>query len=327
MTIAAVHAHGTAREMGRAQGGAFAGGIHEALRFYSEIKPHPTDLRPYIEAARRVAPSSADEVEGIAEGAGISIEEAWWLNCIEEVADFDACTTMVHGRWLMHAEQWYAGHSAVGVVIAHPDSGPDFISPTCVGFLPAVGLNSSGFAQGIDSLWARDDRVGVPRIVVSRQSLGAPTFTEAIAAACMPGRAGGYAHTLVSATERVVVETSATIEQVLRNTDVHTNHYLPPAPGIAPRPSKGSAARLTRGAELLRDSPPQTIDECAALLGDHTGTPQSICLHETGPAAEATVFAMVCDVATGEVVVSDGPPCVGRWERFRLPLSEAIVVD
>ena len=327
MTIAVVHAHGTAREMGRAQGGAFAGGIHEALRFYSGFKHQGADLGPYIDAARGAAPSGAEEIEGIAEGAGISIEEAWLLNCIEEVADFEACTTIFHGRWLMHAEQWYAGHPAVGVVIAHPDDGPDFISPTGVGFLPAVGLNSSGFAQGIDSLWARDDRVGVPRVVVSRESLGAPTLTEAIAAACMPGRAGGYAHTLVSATERVVVETSATTEHVLRNTDVHTNHYLSPAPDVAPRPSKGSAARLARALELLRDSPPQTIDECAKLLGDHTGTPQSICLHENGRAAEATVFGMVCDVATGEVVVSDGPPCMGRWEEFRLPLSEAAVVE
>jgi hypothetical protein len=169
--------------------------------------------------------------------------------------------------------------------------------------------------------------VGVPRVVVSRESLGAPNIDAAIEAASMAGRAGGYAHILVSATDTVIVETSATTDHVLRDVRAHTNHYLTPEWSVAPRPSKGSASRLSRALRLLRDSPPHNLEECAAFLADHDGKPESICLHEDGRAASATVFGMVCDVATGRVIVSDGPPCGGRWEEFSLSSSEAAVVE
>ena len=328
MTIPVVYTSGDGRDMGRAYGEAFAGGIHESLRFYRGLKHDPaTDLFRYVDAARAAAPSIAEEIDGMAEGAGISTEEAWWLNCLEEVAEFEACTTMVQGRWLMHAEQWYAAHSAVGVVIAHREAGPDFISPTCVGFLPAVGWNSSGFAQGIDSLYASNERVGVPRVVASRAALGAPSIDDAIHAACMPGRAGGYAHILASSSGSAVVETSATTERVLGDAVAHTNHYLTDPPEGTKRPSRGSASRLARAVELLEHEPPLTFEECARLLADHEGDPQSICLHQDGRTAEGTVFGMVCDVATGRVIVSDGPPCMDRWEEFSLPMSEARLVE
>ena len=329
MTLSVVHAQGSNRAMGRTYGEAFASGIREALHFYDRALGRSAtvgDLSPHIDAARAAAPLIAEEIEGIAEGAGISLEEAWWLNCIEEVSDIEACTTMVVGRWLLHAEQWYAGHAAVGVVIAHPDSGPEFVSPTCAGFLPAVGFNSSGFAQGIDSLTASDERTGVPRVVVSRLALGARGIQGAITNACIPGRAGGYAHTLVSGTDSVVVETSASTEHVIRGHRAHTNHYLAAPPPGTPPPSRGSRARLSRAIELLGDAPPADIEHCTALLADHDGEPEAICLHEQGDAASATVFGMVCDVVSGQVIVSDGPPCRGVWEEFSLAPSEAGLV-
>ncbi len=115
---------------------------------------------PYIDAARAALPDLVDELEGLAEGAGVTFEEIAFLNCMEEVWNFEACTTMVHGRFFLHAEQWYAGHDDVTVVFAAPDGGPGFVSPTCSGFLPAVGISAAGFAQGIDSLSADDDTVG-----------------------------------------------------------------------------------------------------------------------------------------------------------------------
>jgi isopenicillin-N N-acyltransferase-like protein len=330
MTIPLVHAHGDGRGMGRTYGEAFADGIQESLVFYNGLlggAKVSANLGRYIDAARAAAPLLAEEVEGIAEGAGISSEDAWWLNCLEEVSNTEACTTMVFGPWLMHAEQWYAGHSAIGIVIAHPDAGPDFIYPTCVGFLPAVGLSSAGFAQGIDSLYASDDRIGIPRVVVSRRALGSRSVEDAVAAACMPGRAGGYAHTLASTSGTVVVETTASTQTVMRNTAAHTNHYLSDPPAGTPPPSQGSESRLHRAFELLEQAPPHNLEDCAALLSDHNGTPQSICLHGDVPAASATVFGMVCDIGTGQVIVSDGPPCRGRWEEFSLPLSEASLVE
>jgi Acyl-coenzyme A:6-aminopenicillanic acid acyl-transferase len=243
------------------------------------------------------------------------------LNCLEEAWPAEACTTLAVGDYLLHAEQWYAGHDGVGVVVAHPNEGPSFVSPTCAGFLPAVGMNSSGFAQGIDSLEATDDRIGIPRVLVSRSALGAPGMGVAIEAARVDGRAGGYAHVLASPDRRVVVETSATRDHITQNCEAHTNHYLSTSFGdVNHAPSGGSQDRLGRARHLVEFEPPKSLEDCVRILSDHEGGEQTICLHEEDRlGAGATVFGMACDVRTGCLIVSDGPPCAGKWLEFEVP--------
>ena len=330
---------GAPKAMGLAQGEAVGEGIDAALGFYRgllEGMGHDPEAvaegcRPYLEVARRVLPGGVAELEGIAEGTGITFAEAALLNCLEEVwpeaaAVPEACTTMISGRYFMHAEQWYAAHSAIAVVVAAPDDGPGFVSPTCAGFLPAVGLSAAGFAQGIDSLVAPDDRVGAPRVFVSRAALGTPSIEAAVAAACTPERAGGYAHVLASTDRSVAVETSAVSASVLEDPGAHTNHYLGASNPSGRRGSRGSRARLARAQELLGEAPPKNLEDCARLLSDHDSAPQSICLHESGPDASGTVFGMACDLATGRMLVSDGPPCTGSWQSFEVAPAVVDVV-
>jgi isopenicillin-N N-acyltransferase-like protein len=333
MTLDVVHARGTHRALGRAQGEAFGGAIQSTCGFYRRVaaaKGGDFDALgaaalPYLDAARTRTPELVDELVGLVEGAGITLEAGLALNCMEEVWDLDSCTTMVHGSFFMHAEQWYAGHSSIGVVVAEPEDGPTFVSPTCVGFLPAVGMSAAGFAQGIDSLTADDERVGVPRVIVSRLALGAPGFAAAIAAACTSGRAGGYAHVLATPQQCVAVETSATRHAVMEGAGAHTNHYLSEElAGLWGRGSDGSRVRLARARELLEHAPPSSLEDCTRLLSDHGDGAESICHHEDGGFdAVGTVFGMACDLVTGRVLVSDGPPCRGKWEDLAVPTSLA----
>jgi isopenicillin-N N-acyltransferase-like protein len=328
MTLSVAPVAGDPRRMGQTYGDILSGEIAEAVSFYESLAERAgTDLEAvgklatsYLDAAREAMPALVEEVEGLAEGARIPVAVAGALNCFEEVWPSESCTTLVSGRFLMHAEQWYAGHSRIGVIMARPNDGPAFVSPTCAGFLPAVGMSAAGFAQGIDSLTAPDDRVGVPRVLVSRLAMGAGSLEDAILSACTEHRAGGYAHCLATTERSVVVETSATAHFVLEGQAVHTNHYLAPAAGQMAEPtSSGSAARLARADQLLGESPPGSLEDCAAILSDHHGEPQTICLHESGLDAGGTVFGMVCDLSTGVVAVSDGPPCAGRWADFQVP--------
>ena len=329
MSLAVARAQGTARQRGRAQGEAFASGIQAALAFYrglagrvgGDLETIARRAEPYLEAAGRRTPELVEEVEGLAEGAGVGFEEVWLLNCFEEVWPVEACVTMVSGHLFMHAEQWYAGHASVGVVIARPNDAPAFVSPTCVGFLGAVGINETGFAQGIDSLHTLDDRVGIPRVLVSRLALGAPSVEGALDAARGEGRAGGYAHVLATESEVVAVETSASRAAIVEGAAAHTNHPLSSElEAVTAEPSEGSRARLARAQELLAHAPPADLDDCARLLADHEGGLQTICLHEEDPAGSGTVFGMACDLRDGRMIVSDGSPCHGRWEEFRLGL-------
>jgi Acyl-coenzyme A:6-aminopenicillanic acid acyl-transferase len=326
VSVVEVRAAGSPAEMGRTHGEMLAAQIRDAVSFYEDVMAGSggtadpvSALPPYIDAARTTWPDLAGEIDGLAGSAGIDLEAAWLLNCLEEVWPFEACTTVSSGTFLLHSEQWYAGHEGVAAIVAEPEDGPSFVSPTSVGFLPAVGMSAAGFAQGIASLTARDDGAGIPRVLVSRRALGAVSLEEAIVAACTSGRAGGYAHSLKSANAAVVVETTAHQADELWGTAAHTNHYLSEKLlPVGDDASRGSLRRLSGARERLEHEPPRTLDDCVEMMSDH-GEPRSpFCLHGTG-VETGTSFAMICDVSTGTMLVSEGPPCEGRWHELSVP--------
>src|SRR5207344_2288064 len=79
-----------------------------------------------------------------------------------------AVRTTDGGTLLAHNEHWLAGDAGnVVVLVDRPAGGRvPVASPTVVCCLPAVGINGHGTAQGIGSLTAVDDGVGVPRVLV-----------------------------------------------------------------------------------------------------------------------------------------------------------------
>jgi hypothetical protein len=236
-------------------------------------------------------------------------------------------TISVPGTTLLaHNEHWLAGDSGnVAVVVDVPDGGrPAVVSPTVVCCLPAVGMNAHGAAQGIGSLTASDDRVGVPRVLVSRSSLEARDRADAIRRAAVTGRAGGYGHVYAFAGgETCVIETTATQHRVHPEAHVHTNHYVDPElAAMAPAPSDGSRARFDRLTHLLEERRPSTPEDVMEILRDHGSSPQAICLHPDpaeGDEASAVVFSMVADVERGRMWVAPGTPCEQDYVEIDLP--------
>src|SRR3989442_701247 len=94
--------------------------------------------------------------------------------------------------------------------------------------LPAEGKlpgNDLGGAQGIQSLAAADDGVGVPRVLVSRHSMDAANRLDAVQRAGLEGRAGGYGHVFAFRGGDVfIVETTASRQSLLSGPGGHTNH-------------------------------------------------------------------------------------------------------
>ncbi len=165
---------------------------------------------------------------------------------------------------IAHNEHWLAGDLGnVAVVIDLPEDGRvPVVSPTVVCCLPAVGLNAHGAGQGIGSLTASDDGVGVPRVLVSRSSLEARSRADAVARAAMPGRAGGYGHVYAFPDDAFTVETTGRRHRVLDGDGPHTNHYLDAGlAAIAPPPPEGSRARLTRLKSLLEERHPSSPED------------------------------------------------------------------
>jgi hypothetical protein len=225
---------------------------------------------------------------------------------------------------LAHNEHWLAGDADnVAVIVDLPvDGRPPVASPTVVCCLPAVGMNAYGGAQGIGSLTASDDGVGVPRVLVSRHSLDARDRSDAVARAAMSGRAGGYGHVFGFPDDAFFIETTGKQHRVLEGPGPHTNHYEDPElAALAPPASDGSRARLARLRELLDECDPKSGEDLMDVMRDHGSSPQSVCLHPDpaeGDEASACLFSMIADVGARRMWVAAGNPCERPYEEIEL---------
>jgi len=353
-TLRVVVARGDPLERGRTIGDELADLIRRSLEFYwrylvrrgVQAGELAGLLSPCLAVAERELPDLVELVTGMAEGAGVSFWELFAVNAFEELepllgpgrgrslgettgATGDRCSTVTlagSGYTLLgHNEQWLAGDRGnVAVVIELPDDGPALVSPTLACCLPAVGMNEYRIAQGIQSLVADDDGVGIPRVLVSRHSLVAASPADALRRATLPGRAGGYGHSFAFATgNALTIETTANRFAVAGVPGCHTNHYTDPELARqAPPPSRGSVARLERLRALVESRAPATPAALGEILADHGGDgPQTICEHGVGEPddeASAVVFSMICDLDLGRMWVAPGSPCVTPYEEVDL---------
>ncbi len=308
-------------------------------------------LTPYLVAAETTYPDMTNVLKGMSVGATVPVMELFAINAFEELEPLlespegellflqrkegyvdkptDRCSSVSvrtsEGDLLLgHNEHWLAGdaHNVAVVIDLPADGRVPVASPTVVCCLPAVGMNGHGAAQGIGSLTAADDGVGVPRVFVSRSSLEARDRHDAVARAAMPGRAGGYGHVYAFRDgDTFAIETSGREHRVLDGPGPHTNHYLSDLEQLAPEPSVGSRSRLHRLRALLNERPPATAEDLMEVMRDHDSAPQSICLHpdpDEGEEASACMFSMVCDVTGGRMWVAPGNPCTHRYDEIGL---------
>ena len=260
-------------------------------------------------------------LDAFAAGAEVSADELFAVNALEELEQrtpVERCSTFAavgDGYALLgHNEMWLEGDRGnVAVVVERPVDGPAIASPTIACCLPAVGLNEHRLARGIDSLTARDDRVGVPRVLVSRHVLDARDREDALRRAALPGRAGGYAYVFAGPGEAFAIETTADQAALLNDACalVHTNHYLgPELEPLGDEPSASSATRYAHLSGLLRERPPRTPEDAMAILAEHAAEPHG--------GDSVVVFSMVCEVGSGRMWVAPSDPAETAYEEVDL---------
>ncbi|MEW6059911.1 MAG: C45 family peptidase [Actinomycetota bacterium] len=313
-------------------------------------------LTPYVVAAEAQFPGHMTTIKGMSVGAMVPVLELFAINAFEELEPFleppegdatflrqknghhpsaprspkiERCSSfsvVAPGVTLLgHNEHWLSGDAGnVAVVIDLPDDGSvPVASPTIACCLPAVGMNGHRGAQGVDSLPSGGDRVGVPRVLVSRHTLEAMNGRDGAARAGHPFRAGGYGHVFAFAGgSALTVETTGRELAILDGPGPHTNHYVDPdLAKLGPPPSEGSLTRLARLARLLAELQPTTPEEVMVILRDHEPSSQAICQHpnpDDGDDASSVLFSMVADLEAGRMWVSAGNPCENEYEEIDL---------
>ena len=315
-----VRLEGDAASRGRRAGELLGDLVERSLAFYRDyLGEHRPDLAPFRLAAERALPEHLVWLDAFADGAGVPPDEVFAVNALEEIEPLvpaERCSTFTavgEGFTLLgHNEMWLEGdRENVAVVIERPVEGPAIASPTIACCLPAVGLNAHRTAQGIDSLTARDDRVGVPRVLVSRHSLDTRDRDDARRRAGLPGRAGGYAHVFASPGRAFTVETTAERTATLDGAGVHTNHYLAPElQELAGTPSESSLSRYAHLSRVVGERPPQTPEDAMALLREHAAEPRAD--------DYAVVFSLVCELVSGRMWVTPGDPSDAEFQEVDL---------
>lgn len=303
-TIRRISANGDAYSIGRTIGEAVGETVHRISVHNAEFAAAEARWAgsQYIDqlaaAARSVFPQYVRELEGMADGMGVSFARAFLWNCrgdlrwpddiSPEVAAglSEGCTTLIipagGGKLslIAHNEDGAQDfHEQCFWVSAKPDDGPGFDSFLYPGMMPGhtMAVNGAGLVQTINNMRVHDLKPGLPRHFVCRGILDCETMDDALGLLQRTDRASGFHHNLGSAREGRLasVEAPASGCQVVEITDTpsaHANHLVMDEMKDIPQTiTNSSSVRQIKAAEHLKRETHKTGGAEAVLFDAQAG--------------------------------------------------------
>ncbi len=280
----------------------------------------------YLAHSRTVYPQYIEELEGIAEGAGLPFEEVFLGVCEElwePVVWRGGCTDFAargrataDGSTLLAHTNDLAPEVEDDLVILKVRAGdePEFLGVSVGGLGYSAGFNAAGISMTGNEVSCNDIRPGVPRLLIVRAILAARRLEEAMDACLLPQRASNYNNVIGDANGEVYsMEGAATdCEPIYIEEDIlaHANHYvsLPMRRFEADRNDiSGSTIRHNRALRLLRENYGRLSPALfQRLLTDHVNYPASICKHGL---ESVTVFSIILNLNELRAWIGRGRPC------------------
>jgi isopenicillin-N N-acyltransferase-like protein len=297
--------------------------------------------RACIPLVEGYSPDSAEEVKGIAEGAGVAPEQIMLLNVRNQLsAAAEGCTSVV-----VEAKSTATGYGIAGqnwdndpatdpfsvVLTRRPKGKPAILNFTRPGEIGYMGLNSAGIGILMNAMPGKSRRQGVPWYFIVRRIYEQVSLSGAVTAAEAAKRAIPANAAVITPEGAADLEVMTDAVRVLRADDlgrlVHTNHCVHPDLLKVNEDHRKSIygqsfERRDRAAALL-DSGPGRADVGAfkRILSDHDGYPTSICRHPNADPAtgwQRSVVSMIVEPAIGRMHLSRGNPCENPYEVYEL---------
>jgi isopenicillin-N N-acyltransferase like protein len=304
---------------------------------------------PLLPVVRESFPAYVQEMEGIAEGSGLSFEDVFAMNARTEVmwagtvrqseelrgsfarecSSFALLPTRTADRHTYVGQTWdwlVHGFESVVVLEAEQDEGPNYVTVVEAGLLAKSSLNSSGLGVCVNTLVTSEDRggAGVPFHVLIRALADCHSLTDAVYTLSKHWRSSsgnfmlGHVDGAVLNLETSPGDAHGVTPQLPENGAlVHTNHFID-APGhgteLAAYAMADSYVRLQRVQTSIRDAAqPATVTTLHEAMCDHADYPASVCCHpdprEDDAEQWATVMAVVMDLDERTLHLSEGNPC------------------
>lgn len=305
------------------------------------------DYRPFVQ---RHTPFLDEEIQGLAEGAGITLAEAYLLQLRAELTiaagqedpDSRECTTFAALPEATADGVGLAGQNAdlphfyaeLGIVMELvPDDGPALLMFTPAGQVSYIGLNSLGLCIFANFLTCGGWRPGFPRYLLSRLALTRGSVAEALAAIRAVERASSRNLLMLDAAGAAVdLETTPTRDAAIEPQDgllAHANHYLSAELRDEERSPErswaNSAARQARIEALLAAERGRLdLARMEAIMRDRAGLPDAICdAPGDNEFDSSTVASVIAAPALGQLWVAVGPPDRHPYQRYRFSAVEA----
>lgn len=368
-----IEVSGDARERGRQYGRQASERIRRSVRFYggklAAMGRGPQQLeaivQKFLPEIERFDPLYLEEMKGIAEGAGLTLQEIVLINARTEVlrlsereakkdqdrlltqADPDGCTgaailpeMTAHGR-LLHGQNWDWRHECAetGIVLKiRREDGPDILTFTEAGGLARSGLNSAGIAVTANFLSCDRDylQLGVPLALIRRKVLETEHIALALHAVyttpkttsnnLIVSHAGGFAMDIECAPDE------SFIIQPTNGLIVHANHWQSPVAlskvrdtGIATSPD--SLYRDVRVRQQLSGDN-LTIEHMRNAFFDTFASPWSVCRPARKTVEShlsATVAMILMDPQKGHLEIAPLPAVNRQFASYSLTMDQSFV--
>lgn len=325
--VPVVDVRGAPREVGRAHGRALRDAIGRCLAIYTMALARPESALRAVAASvdariRAFAPDLADEIEGIAEGAG---EEPWRIYVLNARSELmaggvDGCTAVFVPRRGLLGQTWdwlAALEPLVAVLRIERPDGSRLATLTEPGMVGKIGCNAAGIGVCLNFLYAPGPHDGVPVHVLLRDLLHQRDLAAARARLDAAG-AGRAANVLIGSARDGGVDVAwlgraRIVTEITRGAFVHTNH-AGDDPATGGPLYDNSLARLARARALAGAL--ATPAAMLALLGDRQDATHPICASYRPfplvPAVDVgTVAAVVMELRAGRLHVRRGPDPAG----------------
>ncbi len=265
----------TPREIGISLGRAGRDAVHRHLPsseyFQLVTGPiHAAAVARMAEQTRQRFPAIWAEIEGLAEGLELSVEQTFAWNCRGDVLARtpDGCTTVLSagqsaqdGPMIAHNEDglpFFRGSSFIGEFA--PENAPAFRAFCYPGSIPGhtMAFNAAGLVQAVNNIRLTGTEPDVPRMVLGRAVLSARSLDEAVAILRANANSGGFHFGLGFAGDPRLLSVEFGRGEVsvvtLSGVSAHANHALHHKLGLAHQIiTQSSGDRQIRADQLVAE--------------------------------------------------------------------------
>ncbi|MCH7990114.1 MAG: hypothetical protein IID46_13320 [Planctomycetes bacterium] len=342
---------GSHYEMGRQHGEQAAEIIHAFLDYLAgslslsreELRAKALRFQPLFE---QTCPHLWDEIQGLAEGAGLETADALAVQLRGELGQLpdSACTSyVISGRGTADGNPLIGQTSDTPTEIVEfgyvlhlqPDDKPELLMWTFGGMIGYHGLNRNGVAHFANALGGGPEwkfalsHYPLKRMILEQRTVGEVVQLMQEIPVCSNG------NYVLCDTEGRILDVELTTEgpQILEDEGAgflaHANHYLCTAYACQNNYDQSlpdSFNRQERINQLIREKFGSiTIDDVKTFLSDHENHPVSICRHphdgygdDVLPSTGHTVAALIAEPARGRLHVSRGNPCENPFVEYAM---------